>query len=98
MPAPDLTASMPTSPKPDAKWWGNSLTVWGALLTAATTVAPAVFAAFGLDVPIDLVQRLGVDAVAVVQAIGGLAGTVMTIAGRARASTRLERRAIALHL
>lgn len=98
MPAPDLTASMPTAPKPDAKWWGNSLTIWGALLTAATTVAPAVFSAFGLDVPLDLVQRLGADAVAVVQAIGGLVGTVMTIAGRTRASTRLERRTVALYL
>ncbi len=103
MTKPDQTVSVPTSTNPKssvsaAKWWGNSLTIWGALLTAATTVAPAIFAAFGLDVPVDLVKRLGADAVAVVQAIGGLAGTVMTIAGRARADTRIERRAISLHV
>lgn len=99
MPAPDQTNHHPAgAAASDGKWWGNSLTVWGALLTAATTVAPAVFAALGLDVPADLVRRLGADAVAVVQAVGGLVGTVMTIAGRARASTRLERRALAVRL
>lgn len=98
MPAPDQTAMTPTGATsvPDTKWWGNSLTIWGALLTAATTVAPAVFAAFGLDVPVDVVRRLGTDAVAVAQAVGGLIGTVMTIAGRVRASTPLERRAVAV--
>lgn len=99
MPASDPTITRTTGdPETGAKWWGNSLTIWGALLTAATTVAPAVFAAFGLDVPVDMARRLGTDAMAVVQAVGGLVGTVMTIAGRARASSRLERRALAVRL
>lgn len=94
-----MSSNAPSAPvPPEGKWWGQSLTIWGALLTAATTVAPAVFAAFGLDVSADLAARLGQDAVAVAQAMAGLAGTVMTIAGRARAATPLQRRAISLHV
>ena len=80
------------------KWWGSSLTIWGTLVTAVTTVAPVVLAAFGFDVPAPLVERLGSDIVAVVQAIGGLVGTVMTILGRARATTPLARRPIELRI
>ena len=80
------------------KWWGGSLTIWGALLTALTTVAPALFAALGIDLPIDLVQRLGSDIVTLVQAIGGLVSTVLTIVGRLRASTAIVRRPVTLRL
>ncbi|MDX2155149.1 MAG: TIGR02594 family protein [Hyphomicrobiaceae bacterium] len=95
MPEAQSTGASPPTP---GKWWGQSLTVWGALLTAATTVAPVVFSAFGLEVSADLAERLGRDAVAVVQAIGGLAGTVMTILGRARADTPLQRRPLAVRI
>ena len=91
------TATAPADTVP-VKWWGESLTIWGALLTAATTVAPALFSAFGIDIPTDLLQKLGSQSVAAAQAFGGLAGTVMTIAGRLRASTSLERRMLKLHL
>lgn len=97
---PDTTAtSTTTSSVPaDTKWWGNSLTIWGALLTGATTVAPAVFAAFGLNVSTELVQQLGSNVVTLVQAVAGLAGTVMTIAGRVRATQSIERRNVSLKL
>lgn len=80
------------------KWWGESLTIWGALLTAVSTVAPAICAAFGIDISADLIMRLGRDAVTVAQAIAGLAGTVMTVLGRIRATAPLERRAVSIHL
>ena len=80
------------------KWWGGSLTIWGALLTAVTTVAPALFAALGIDLPIDLIQRLGSDVVTLVQAIGGLVGTILTIVGRLRASTFIARRPLTLRI
>jgi hypothetical protein len=62
------------------------------LITGLSTVAPVVGPLFGLDVTSDLVRDLGEQSVAVVQAVGGLAGTILTIYGRTRATTRLERR------
>ena len=96
------TASAPTqqptpAPQP-TKWWGESITIWGAFLTAVTTVAPAIFAAFGIEIPADLLQKLGGQTGALIQAVIGLAGTLMTIAGRLRATTTLERRIVKLHL
>ena len=97
------TAATPVDPAPapdqqPTKWWGESMTIWGALLTGITTVAPAVFAAFGIEVPVELLQKLGGQSVTAAQALIGLAGTVMTIAGRLRATTALQRRVVKLHL
>lgn len=102
-PMPDPTSLPPSRPvgqaaEPDPKWWGNSLTIWGAVLTAVTTVSPAVLSALGLDVPPELVQRLGRDVITLAQAAGGLVGTLMTVVGRVRARAPLERRPIALRL
>ncbi len=80
------------------KWWGESLTIWGTILTTVTTVAPVIFAVFGIDMPASLIQQLGRDAVIAAQAIGGLIGTVMTIAGRVRAEQRLITRPLTLRL
>jgi len=96
---PDTTenAQVPAAPQA-GKWWGESLTIWGVLLTMASTVAPTVFAAFGLDVSPDLVERLGRETLVVAQALAGLIGTILSIAGRARATTPLTRRAVAVRL
>jgi lysozyme family protein len=97
------TPIFPTSPTQQpatlplpGKWWGGSLTIWGALLTAFTTVAPTLFAAFGFNLTVGLVQRLGSDIVTLVQAVGGLVGTIMTITGRLRATTRIGLRPLTL--
>jgi hypothetical protein len=81
-----------------AKWWASSLTVWGALVTALATVLPIVGPFFGLNVTSDLAQQLGDQMVLVVQAVGGLAGTILTICGRARATTPLARRRMNVRL
>jgi lysozyme family protein len=81
-----------------AKWWGQSMTIWGAIITALSTVLPVIGPLFGLDITSDLVRQLGDHVVQVVQAIGGLAGIVLTIYGRTRASTRLERREVTIQL
>ena len=105
-PMPD-TATAPVTTDPSAnsapnaqpaKWWGESMTIWGACLTAVTTVAPAIFAAFGIEIPVELLQRLGGQTATAIQAIIGLAGTVMTIAGRLRATAPLQRRVVKLRL
>jgi hypothetical protein len=80
------------------KWWGQSMTVWGALITALSTVLPVLGPLLGLDITSDLVHQLGGQVVAVVQAVGGLAGTVLAIYGRTRATTRLERREVKIQL
>ncbi len=79
-----------------AKWWGNSLTIQGALLSAASAMLPAVGALVGLDVNGDTVRQIGEQTVTVVQAVGGIAGMVMTNAGRARAIRPLARRDVLL--
>ncbi len=95
---PDSQSSAVATSQPVGKWWGSSLTIWGALITAASTVAPTVLSAFGLDVPGVMIERLGGDILTVAQAIAGLAGTIMTIAGRSRAALPLARRAVSLRV
>ncbi len=81
-----------------SKWWGSSMTIWGALITAVSTVIPTLAPAFGLDITPDLVREAGEQLVNATQAIGGLFGIVMTIYGRSRASTRLVRQDMKLKL
>jgi len=72
--------SVPT----DTKWWGHSMTIWGAIITAVSTVLPAVGPLIGVDVTADLARQLGEQVVQLVQAAGGLFGTLLTIYGRVR--------------
>ena len=86
MPA-DRTTDFPSIPatpdeaEPDSKWWGQSMTIWGALLTAMSTVLPLLGPILGLDLTPELIQRLGQDLVLLFQALGGVIGTVLTILG-----------------
>ena len=88
----DMTTLDGTVPAP--KWWGSSMTIWGAAITALSIIGPAI----GVDVTPDIVRQAGEQVVAIVQAIGGLAGTLMTIYGRMRALQPLERREMQLKL
>lgn len=97
----DRSMTAPATPTPATtgpKWWGESITVWGALMTAVATVLPVVGPLIGIDITPELVQLVGTQAYAVVQAVTGLIGTVMTIYGRARATQPLERRPVSLRL
>ncbi|MCL4766431.1 MAG: TIGR02594 family protein [Hyphomicrobiaceae bacterium] len=86
------------NPSGTGKWWGNSVTIWGALVTAASTVLPVIGPLLGLEITPDLVSELGDRVVDVAQALGGLVGIAMTIYGRTRATTTLERRQITFQL
>jgi uncharacterized protein (TIGR02594 family) len=92
----EMTSSIETTA--GSKWWGSSMTIWGAALTALSTVVPILGPAFGFEVTPDVVRQAGEQFVSVLQAIGGLAGTIMTIYGRTRATKPLERRSMQLHL
>ena len=83
---------------PAKKWWGSSLTIWGAIVTALATVLPAIGTAFGIDITAEIVRDLGQQLVAIFQGIAGLIGTIMTLYGRVRATQSLERRFVSLKL
>jgi hypothetical protein len=92
---PDQLTRASTPPAP-AKWWASSMTVWGAVVTALSTVLPVVGPLFGLNIPPELIHQLGDQIVVLAQAAGGVAGTILTIYGRVRATTTLERRQVTL--
>ncbi len=92
LPAPDTAAS------PEPKWWGDSMTVWGTLITAAATVLPAFGPLIGLKISADTVHQIGTQTVEVVQAAAGLIGTLLALYGRTRATQPLVRRELSLKL
>ena len=76
--------AMPTQPEPtapatepasDSKWWGQSMTIWGVIVTSLSTVLPTFGPLLGLNVTAELVHTVGDQLVTVVQAIGGLIGS-----------------------
>jgi phage terminase large subunit-like protein len=100
--APELSqrpmTEIASETQPAAKWWGQSITIWGAIITGLSTVLPALGPAIGIDVTGDLVREAGEGIVQTAQAVGGLLGTVMTIYGRIRATKPLEQRSVQVNL
>ena len=85
-------------PQSDRKWWGTSMTIWGTMITALSTVLPLFAPAIGLDITPELVKAIGDQLVTVAQAVGGLIGTAMTVYGRSRATSPLSRRQVQVSL
>jgi uncharacterized protein (TIGR02594 family) len=81
-----------TTTEDDSKWWVQSKTLWGTLITAAATVLPVLGPALGIVLPADLIKTFGDQMVTAVQALAGLLGTVLAIYGRLKASTPLTLR------
>jgi hypothetical protein len=81
-----------------AKWWAASRTIWGALITALATVLPIIGPLLGFTIPPEFIHQLGDQVFVVAQALVGLAGTILTIYGRLRATTSLARRRVILKL
>ena len=87
----------PVQNNPDqSKWWGQSLTIWGAIVTTLATVLPSILQAFGIDLPGELIRALGEQLGRLVQATAGVAGVLMTILGRVRARQPLQRRDVTM--
>lgn len=98
---PELSSDHPDDTSLDAstpKWWGQSVTVWGTLVTLVTTVLPTLAPLIGLTITPATAHALGDQVLQVIQVVGGLAGTIMALWGRSRASTPLARRTITLNL
>lgn len=91
----ELTMSDNTTPAGAAdatKWWAQSRTIWGTLITAASTVLPLLAPAFGVALPPDLIKTFGDQALTAVQALGGVIGTGLAIYGRFNAASVLSLR------
>ncbi len=88
------TLGNPTS----AKWWLQSKTIWGALVTAAATLLPVIGPAIGLELPGEMVRQLGDQALVAIQAVSALLGTVLTIYGRVTATAALTRRDVMMRM
>ena len=69
--------------------------VWGVIMTTSPRF-PAIGPLIGLDITPELVRQLGDQASSWCRRVGGLAGTILTIYGRVRATTTLERRQMKL--
>ncbi len=94
----DLDMAIVDEKQPATKWWGESVTIWGVIVTTLSTVVPALAPVIGVDIPGDLVRDAGGQVVTTVQAVGGLLGTLMTIFGRIRATQPLQRRELSVRL
>ncbi|RUP11105.1 TIGR02594 family protein [Hyphomicrobium sp.] len=75
-----------------SKWWAQSKTLWGTLITAAATVLPVVAPAIGVSLPANLIQTFGDQVLTAVQALTGVFGTALAIYGRFKASSVLSLR------
>lgn len=73
-----------------AKWWAQSKTLWGTVITAAATVLPLLAPAIGVSLPADVIQTFGDQAITAAQAVTGLIGTALAIYGRFTASSVLR--------
>jgi len=76
----------------EPKWWAQSMTIWGAVITALTTVLPVIGPLLGYDISADMVAQFGEQIARIIQATGGVVGTIMAIFGRLRTVQPLERR------
>ncbi len=97
---PTMPIDMTPALSPDAapKWWGQSITIWGAIVTGLAAVVPAVGPAFGLTVSPTAIHTVADQMLAVAQALAGLTGTLTVIFGRVRATQPLMQRSVTLKL
>ena len=92
-----LPASGETT-QPQPKWWGESITIWGALVTGLAAVVPAIGPALGVDISAAAIHTAAGQIAGIAQAVIGLAGTFAAIYGRMRAKQPLVQRSVTLKL
>lgn len=80
------------------KWWAQSKTVWGALITAAATVVPVLGPLIGIELSGEVVRQAGEQTISAVQALAGLFGTLLTLYGRLKAAGPLTRKDVNVRL
>ncbi|WP_072387551.1 TIGR02594 family protein [Hyphomicrobium sp. CS1BSMeth3] len=85
----DAPTTKPYAPTETKSWW-QSMTIWGTVLTAITTVLPLVGVVLGISITPELAEEIGQNIILVIQAAGGLIGTLMALFGRTRATALLQ--------
>jgi hypothetical protein len=95
-PEPSPPQEFPMTNEP--KWWAQSLTIWGTIITGISTVAPIVGPLFGINLSGALISQFGAETMQVLQAAGGVLGTLMAITGRARATAPLQQSLFSIKL
>ena len=80
------------------KWWVQSKTIWGALITAAAAVVPVLGPLIGINLPGEVIRQAGEQLFSAAQVFGALFGTLLTIYGRVSAVERLTRRDVNVRL
>jgi lysozyme family protein len=93
-------AGMSSTETQDAspKWWGQSMTIWGVLISAAASVLPVLAPVLGLELTAELVRQVGDEVLQVGQAVTALVGTLLAIYGRSQATRPLARKTLSLKL
>lgn len=91
---PTKTVTMPET----GKWWVESKTIWGALITAAAAVVPVLGPLIGINLPGEVIRQAGEQLFSAAQVLGALLGTLLTIYGRVSAVERLTRRVVNVKL
>ncbi len=77
----------PNDPTP--KWWIESMTMWGAAITAIAAYVPYIAFAMGWPITEEMVLLFGQAVTTAMQHAGIAVGLALTIIGRFRAKTRL---------
>ena len=85
-------------PSSAPKWWGHSMTIWGAVVTGLAAVLPVLAPAIGIEIGPDVVRTSADQLQAMMLAATGLAGTIAAIVGRLRATQPLAQRAVFLKI
>ena len=80
------------------KWWLQSRTIWGAIITAAAAVVPVLGPMIGVNIPSEVIKQAGDQTLSVVQALAGLFGTALTIYGRVHATLPLVRKDVSVKI
>ena len=94
-----VSPKMQTDPYDETKkWWGESLTVWGTIVTALATILPIIGPFIGIDISGEMIRQFGETVAKLIQIIGGLTGTTMALYGRSRATTKLTRKTMEMKL
>lgn len=73
-----------------SKYWTQSLTIWGTIVTFLSTVAPALGKLVGWDITITDIQNIGDSVTIIIQAVGGLVGTILAVVGRVKAKGSIK--------
>lgn len=68
----------------ESKWIAKSLTLWGALVTAFSALAPTL----GIDITPEGLAEVNESGQSIINALGVVVGSAMTIVGRMKASTK----------